>query len=105
MQVISLLALMLPQLLSPVLLMMAQLAPIAVTIVLFFLVAPECFSVIPVLAFLPELFPPLMLTKIIAEVAAAVKPILRRSDRAAGDGRKNDESHCESGCADQFGKS
>jgi len=61
-------------------------------------------------AFLDTLFALLMVTKIIVivstfttEVAATVKPSLRQSDRAAGDSRENDESYCESGCADQFG--
>jgi hypothetical protein len=108
-QVSSLIALMFSQLLALVLLMVAQLVGIAVAIVLFLLMISEGFSLIPLVAFLAILFTPLMVTKIIvtftAEVAAAVKPVLRRSDRTARDGRKDDESYCESGCADQFGKS
>jgi len=110
-QVISLIALMFPQLLALVLLVMAQLIGIAVAIILFLLVASEVFSLIPLVADLATPFAPLMITKIIftvstftAEVAATVKSPLRQSDRAAGDGRENDESYCESGCADQFGK-
>jgi predicted tellurium resistance membrane protein TerC len=112
MQVIFLIALMFPQLLALVPLMMAQLVGIAVAIILFLLMVSEGFSLIPLVAFLLTLFEPLMVTKIIVmastlttEVAAAVKPVLRRSDRTPGDGRKDDESYCESGCADQFGKS
>src|SRR6266545_3296161 len=103
---------MLPQILALVSLVMAQLVGIAVAIVLFLLMVPEVFSLIPLVAFLATLFALLMVTKIIiiistftAEVAATVMPVLRRSDRAAGDGREKDESYCESGCADQFGKS
>jgi hypothetical protein len=112
MQVVSLIALMLPQLLALVLLVMAQLVGIAVAIILFLLMVSEGLSLISLVAFLDTLFAPLMITKIIVtistfttEVAAPVKPPLRQSDRAAGDGRKYDESYCESGCADQFGKS
>jgi len=111
-QVLFLIALMPPQLLALVLLVMAQLVGIAVAIILFLLMVSEGFSLIPLVAFLAKLFAPLMVTKIIvtvstltAEVAATVEPVLRRSDRAAGDGRKDDESYCESGPADQFGKS
>jgi hypothetical protein len=112
MQVLFLIALMYPQLLALVLLVMAQFVGIAVAIILFLLMVSEGFSLIPLVADLAELFAPLMITKIIVivstfttEVAATVTSLLRRSDRAAGDGRKNDESYCESGCADQFGKS
>jgi hypothetical protein len=112
MQVLFLIALMLPQLLALVSLVMAQLVGIAVSIILFLLMVSEGFSLIPLVAFLAALFALLMVTKIIVivstfttEVAATVKPPLRQSDRAAGDGRKNDESYRESGCADQFGKS
>ena len=111
-QVIFLIALMLLQFLALVLLVMAQLVGIAVAIILFFLMVSEGLSLISLVAFLAILFTPLMVTKIIVivstfttEVAATVKPPLRQSDRAAGDGRKDDESYCESGCADQFGKS
>jgi hypothetical protein len=111
-QALSLIALMLPQLLALVLLMVAQLVGIAVAIILFLLMVSEGFSLIPLVAFLTKLFAPLMVTKIIvtvstftAEVAAAVKSPLRQSDRAAGDGRNNDESYCESRRADQFGNS
>src|SRR5262249_30102694 len=103
---------MLLQLLALMLLMMAQLVGIAVAIILFLLMVSEGFSLIPLVAFLATLFAPLVVTKIIVivstfttEVATTVKPTLRHSDRAAGDGRENDESYCESGCADQFGKS
>src|SRR2546428_11361616 len=103
---------MFPQLLALVLLMVAQLAGIAVAIIFFRLMISEGFSLINLVADLAAPFAPLMVTKIIvtvstatAEVVATVKPLLRRSDRTAGDGRKNDESYCESGCADQFGKS
>src|SRR5262245_742592 len=112
MQVISLIALMPPQLSALVLLVMAQLVGIAVAIILFFLMVSEGFPLIPLVTDLAAPFAPLMVTKIIvtvstftAEVTATVKPVLRRSYRAAGDGRENDESYCESGCADQFGKS
>src|SRR5262245_14672575 len=101
-----------PQLLALVLLMVAQLVGIAVAIILFLLMVSEGFPLIPLVAFLATLFAPLMVAKIIVvvptittEVAATIKPILRRSDRTTGDGRKNDEGYCESGCADQFGKS
>src|SRR5215813_11117394 len=111
-QVIFLIALMFSQLLALVLLVMAQLVGIAVAIILFLLMVSERFSLIPLVAFLATLFAPLMVTKIIiivstftTEVAAAVKPILRQSDRTAGDSWKDDESYGESGCADQFGKS
>jgi hypothetical protein len=70
------------------------------------------FSFIPLVASLAARMAPLMVTIIIitvstvtAGVAVAVKPLLRRSDRTAGDGRKNDESYCESCRADQSGKS
>src|SRR5215475_2642625 len=109
-QVIFLIALMLLQLLALVLLVVTQLVGIAVAIILFLLMVSEDFSLIPLVAFLAALFAPLMVTKIIiivstftTEVAATVKPTLRQSDRAAGDGREDDESYCESGCADQFG--
>src|SRR5262245_9624992 len=102
---------MLPQILALMLLVMAQLVGIAVAIILFLLMVSEVFSLIPLVAFLATLFVPLMVTKIIvivssftAEVAATVKSSLRQSDRAAGDGWNDDESYCESGCADQFGK-
>src|SRR5262249_52119484 len=94
-----------------VLLVVAQLVGIAVAIILFLLMVSERFSLIPLMAELAAPFAPLMVAKIIVivsvttEVAATVKPILRRSDRTAGDGRKDDESYRESGCADQFGKS
>jgi len=111
-QVASLIALMLPQLSALVLLVMAQLVGITVAIILFLLMVSEGFSLIPLVTALATPFAPLMVTKIIvtvstftAEVTATVKPSLRRSDRAAGDGRKDDKSYCESGCADQFGKS
>src|SRR5262245_3597951 len=101
---------MLPQLLTLVLLVVAQLVGIAVAIILFLLMASEGFSLVPLVADLATPFAPLMITKIIVtvstfttEVAATVKPPLRQSDRTAGDGRENDESYCESGCADQFG--
>jgi len=110
-QVIFLIALMFSQLLALVLLVMAQLVGIAVAIILFLLMVSERFSLIPLVAFLDTLFAPLMVTKIIVivstfttEVAATVKPTLRQSDRAAGDGRNNDKRYCESGCADQLGK-
>jgi len=80
MQVISLIALMAPQLLTLVLLVMAQLVGIAIAIILFFLMATEGFSLSRLVASLSLPFAPLMVTKIIIEVAAAVKPILRRSD-------------------------
>jgi hypothetical protein len=110
-QVLSLTALMFPQLLALLLLMAPQLLGIAVAIILFILMVSEGFSLITLMADLVESFAPLMVTKIIVtvsvttEVASTVKPVLRRSDRTAGDGRKNDESYCESGCAHQFGKS
>jgi hypothetical protein len=111
-QVIFLIALMLLQLLALVLLVMAQLVGISVAIVFFLLMISEGFSLIPPVAFLATLFALLMITKIIVivstfttEVAATVKPSLRQSDRTAGDSRENDESYCESSCADQFGKS
>src|SRR5262245_56862069 len=110
-QVISLVALMFLQLLALVLLVMAQLIGIAVAIILFLLVVSEGFSLIPLVADLATPFAPLMITKIIftvsaftTEVAATVKPPLRQSDRAAGDGRNNDKRYCESSCADQLGK-
>jgi len=100
------------QLLTLVMLVMAQIFGIAVAIILFLLMASEVFSLIPLVAFLGTLFVPLVVTKIIVivptfttVVAATVIPILRRSDRATGDGWKNDESYRESGCADQFGNS
>src|SRR5262245_13420823 len=109
MQVIFLIALMPPQLLALLVLVMAQLVGIAVAIILFLLMVSEGFSLIPLVSFLGTLFVLLMVTKIIVivptlttEVAAMVKSPLRQSDRAAGDGRKDDESYCESGCADQF---
>src|SRR5215813_5424662 len=112
MQVISLIPLMPPQLLALVLLVMAQLVGIAVAIILFLLMVSEVFSLIPLVADLATPFAPLMVAKIIiivstftTEIAAPVKPVLRRSDRASDDGWKDDESYCESGCADQFGKS
>jgi len=112
MQVISLIALMFSQLLALVLLVMTQLVGIAVAIILFLLMVSEGFSLIPLVADLAIPFAPLMITKIIftvstftTEIAAPVKPVLRRSDRASDDGWKDDESYCESGCADQFGKS
>src|SRR5262245_37468915 len=105
MQVISLISLILPQLLALVLLVVAQLVGIAVAIIFFILMASERLSLSRLVASLATPFTPLMVTKIVTEVAAAVKPVLRRSDRASGDGRKNDERYCESGCADQFGKS
>jgi len=111
MQVLSFIALMLPQLLALVPLMVAQLLGIAVAIILFLLMVSEVLSLIPLVASLGTPFAPLVVAKIIVivsvttEVAATVIPILRRSDRAAGDGRKDDESYRESGCADQFGKS
>jgi len=106
MQVIFLIALMQPQLLALVPLMVAQLLGIAVAIILFFLMVSEGLSLISLVADLATLFALLMVTKIIVtEVAATVKPSLRQSDRAAGDSRENDESYCESRCADQFGKS
>jgi hypothetical protein len=111
-QVPFLIALMLLQLLALVLLVVAQLIGITVAIILFLLMVSEGFSLIPLVAFLAALFAPLMVTKIIiivstftTEVAATVKPPLRQSDRAAGDGRNNDESYCESRRADQFGNS
>lgn len=109
-QALSLIAPMSPQPFALVSLMVAQLIGIAVAIILFRLMASEGFSLSPLVASLAALFAPLMVTKIIVivftiEVAATVKPILSRSDRAAGDGRKNDESNCECGCADQFRKS
>src|SRR5262245_37366172 len=99
---------MLPQILALMLLMMAQLVGIAIAIILFLLMVSEVFSLIPLVAFLATLFVPLMVTKIIiivsvtTEVAATVIPILRRSDRAAGDGRENDERNCERCLSDQF---
>src|SRR5262249_55814643 len=112
MQVLSLIALMFLQLLALVLLVMAQLAGIAVAIMLFLLMVSEVFSLIPLVASLSTPFVPLMVAKIIVivstfttEVSAMVIPVLRRSDRASDDGWKDDESYCESGCADQFGKS
>src|SRR5262249_38276254 len=110
-QVLSLIALMFPQLLALVLLVMAQLLGIAVAIILFLLMASEGFSLISLVADPRAPFASLVVAKVIitvsvtTEVAATVKPILRRSDRAAGDGWKDDESYCESGCADQFGNS
>jgi predicted tellurium resistance membrane protein TerC len=111
-QVIFLIALMPPQVLSLVSLVMAQLVGIAIAIILFLLMVSEGLSLISLVAFLATLFSLLMVTKIIVivstfttEVAAAVKPSLRQSDRAAGNSRENDESYCESGYADQFGKS
>jgi len=109
--VLPLIALMSPHVFALVSLVMAQLVGIAVAIILFLLMISEVFSLIPLVAFLAALFAPLMVAKIIVivsvttEVAATVMPLLRRSDRTAGDGRENDESYCESGCADQFGKS
>jgi len=111
MQVLSFIALMLPQLLALVLLVVAQLVGITVAVILFLLMLSEGFSLIPLVADLAAPFAPLMVTKIIVtvsvttEVAATVKPVLRRSDRAAGNGWESDESYCESGCADQFEKS
>src|SRR5215510_6009648 len=111
MQVISLIPLMPPQLLALVLLVMAQLVGIAVAIILFLLMPSEDFSLIPLVADLAAPFALLVVAKVIvtvstftAEVAATVKPFLRQSDRAACDGWNDDESYCESGCADQFGK-
>src|SRR5262249_25496513 len=112
MQVLFLIALMLPQLLALVLLVMAQLVGIAVAIILFRLMFSEGFSLISLVANLATPFAPLVVAKVIvtvstftAEVAATVKSPLRQSDRTPGDGRKDDECYCESGCADQFGKS
>jgi hypothetical protein len=112
MQVISLIALMSLQLFALASLVAPQLVGIAIAIILFLLMVSEGFSLIPLVAILTALFAPLVVAKIIVtvstlttEIAATVKSILRRSDRAAGNGRKNDESYCESGCADQFGKS
>jgi hypothetical protein len=92
--------------------MAPQLVGIAVAIILLLLMAPEGFSLIPLVADLTAAFAPLMVTKIIVtvsafttEIAAAVKPLLRQSNRAAGDGRKDDERYRESRCSDQFGKS
>ena len=103
---------MFPQLLALVLLVMAQLVGIAIAIILLLLMVSEGLSLIPLVADLVEPFAPLVVTKVIVtvstlttEVAATVKPVLRRSDRTAGDGRKDDEGYCESGCADQIGKS
>ena len=110
-QVIFFIALMFPQLLALVLLVMAQLVGIAVAIIFFLLMVSEGFSLIPLVAFLATLFALLMVTKIIVivstfttEVAATVKPTLRQSDRTADDGRENDESYRQSSCADPFGK-
>jgi hypothetical protein len=99
--VLSLIALMSPYIFTLVSLVVAQLIGIAVAIILFRLMASEGFPLSPLVASLAASFAPLMVAKIIVivstvtpEVAATVKPILRRSDRAAGDGRKNDESYC-----------
>jgi hypothetical protein len=109
-QVLSLVALMLPQLLPLLLLVAPQLFGIAVAIILFILMVSEALSLIQLVAVLVAPFAPLMVTKIIVTVSTAgvpaiVKPLLRQSDRVAGDGRKDDESYRESGRADQFGKS
>ncbi|HYW74892.1 MAG TPA: hypothetical protein VE961_27955 [Pyrinomonadaceae bacterium] len=106
-QILALVSLMTPQVLALVSLASPRLVVIAVAIILFRLIASVYFSFIPLVASLA----PLMVMKIIITVstvtvgvAVAVIPLLRRSDRAAGDGRKNDESYCESCRADQSGK-
>jgi len=106
-QVLALVSLMTPQVLALVSLMTPRIVVIAVAIILFRLIASVDFSFIPLVSSLA----PLMVTKIIITastvtvgVAVAVIPLLRRSDRAARDGHKNDESYCESCCADQSGK-
>jgi hypothetical protein len=94
---LALVSLIAPQVLALVSLIAPRIVVIAVAIILFRLIASVDFSFISLVASLA----PLMVTKIIitvstvtAGVAAAAKPLLRRSDRAAGDGRKNDESYC-----------
>jgi hypothetical protein len=106
-RVLAIVSLITPRVLAIVSLASPRIVVIAVAIILFRLIASVDFSFIPLVASLA----PLMVTKIIitvstvtAGVAAAAKPLLRRSDRAAGDGRKNDESYCESCRADQSGK-
>jgi hypothetical protein len=106
-RVLALVSLITPRVLALVSLMTPRIVVIAIAIIHFRLIASVDFSFIPLVASLP----PLMVTKIIitvstvtVRVAAAVKPLLRRSDRATRDGRKNDESYCESCRADQSGK-
>jgi hypothetical protein len=106
-RVLALVSLITPRVLALVSLASPRLVVITIAIILFRLIASVDFSFIPLVASLA----PLMVTKIIitvstvtAGVAVAVKPLLRRSDRAARDGRKNDESYCESCRSDQSGK-
>jgi len=104
---LALISLITPRVLAIVSLASPRIVVIAVAIILFRLIASVDFSFISLVAS-PA---PLMVTKVIitistvtVRVAVAVKPLLRRSDRAARDGRKNDESYCESCRADQSGK-